>query len=86
MGLACLLVVRLFKKRPHYVLLGLDFPSLSTQFGAVLLKLGVGLFAHANGRPVIAFHLRFIHFITDKYFGFVLLVEMNHDVSNERHL
>jgi hypothetical protein len=61
------LVVRLFEKRPHAVLLGLDSPPLSAQFGAVLLEIGVGLLAHADGRPVLAFHLRFIHLITDKY-------------------
>lgn len=61
------LLVRLFEKRSYYVLLSLDFPPLSAQFGAVLLEIGVGLFAHADGRPVFAFHLQFIHFITDKY-------------------
>ena len=61
------LVARLFEKRPYYVVLGLDFFPLSAQFGAIFLEIGVGFLAHADGRPVFAFHLRFIRFITNKY-------------------
>jgi hypothetical protein len=39
----------------------------------------VGLLAHADGRPVLAFHLRFIRFITDKYLRVLALAEMNLD-------
>jgi hypothetical protein len=78
--------VRHVEKRSHYVLLGLDFSPLGAECGAVFLEIGVGLLAHANSCSVIAFHLQFIRFITNKYFGFVQLVEMNHDVSTKRHL
>ena len=61
------LLVHHFEKRPHYIVLGLDFFPLSAQFGTVLLENGVGLLAHADGRPILAFHLSFIRFITDKY-------------------
>ena len=61
------LLVHHFEKRPHYIVLGLDFPPLGAQRGAVLLEISVGLFAHAYGRPVLAFHLQFIRFITNKY-------------------
>ena len=56
-----------FEERPHYVLFGLDLFPFRAQFGAVLLEIRVSLLAHANGRPVLAFHLQFILFITDKY-------------------
>jgi hypothetical protein len=74
-----LLFLRHFEKRPHHVLLGLDFPPLGAKVGAVLLEVGVGLLAHADGRPVLAFHLRFIRFITDKYLRVLALAEMNLD-------
>ncbi len=48
-GLPCQLVVHHFEKRLHYVLLGLDFSSLSAQCGAVLLEISVGLLAYADG-------------------------------------
>lgn len=61
------LFFRLFEKRPYYVVLGLDFSPLGAECGAVLLEIGVRFLAHADGCSVIAFHLRFIRFITDKY-------------------
>ncbi len=61
------LLLRHFEKCPYYVVLSLDFSPLSAECGAVLLEIGVGFLAHANGRPVFAFHLQFIRFITNKY-------------------
>jgi len=57
-----LLFLRHFEKRPHDILLGLDFPSLSAQLGAVRLEIGVRLFTDTDSSPVPAFH-RFIQFI-----------------------
>jgi hypothetical protein len=76
-GAGAQLLFRYFKKRPHYVLLSLDFTSLGAQFGAILLEISVSLLAYADGCPIFAFHLPFIHLITDKD---VLpkVLEMNH--------
>jgi hypothetical protein len=52
--------VRLFKKRPYYVVLGLDFPSLGAQRGAKLLEIGVGFLAHVDGRSVFAFNRKIL--------------------------
>jgi hypothetical protein len=54
------LLVRLFEKRPHAVILGLDFSPLSAQCGAVLLEIGVGFLAHADGRSVFAFNRKIL--------------------------
>ena len=43
------------KKLLYNVLLSLNFPSLSTHDCAIPLEFGVGLFAHADGRPVLLF-------------------------------
>src|SRR5450759_3140931 len=57
------------QRRPNYLFLGLYFFHLSAKFCTVLLEIIVGLLAHTNRRSVIAFHLRFIRFITNKSFG-----------------
>jgi hypothetical protein len=58
--MAGLFFLRIFEKRLYYVVLGLDFFPLSAKFGAVLLEIGVGFLAHADGRSVFAFNRKIL--------------------------